>query len=106
MKTATFQNAAGPGRGAAPDVLVSAQWLEAHLHDPGVRVVEVDVSRLAYDEWHIDGAVLWNIYPTSRTPTTGWSTPPRCSGSWPGAGIGPGLDGVSATDTRRPWVSG
>ncbi len=36
--------------------------LEAHLHDPTVRVVEVDVSRLAYDEWHIDGAVLWNVY--------------------------------------------
>ena len=62
MKTATFQNEAAPDRDAAPEVLVSAQWLEAHLHDPGVRVVEVDVSRLAYDEWHIDGAVLWNIY--------------------------------------------
>jgi thiosulfate/3-mercaptopyruvate sulfurtransferase len=24
--------------------------------------VEVDVSRAAYDEWHIDGAVLWNVY--------------------------------------------
>jgi thiosulfate/3-mercaptopyruvate sulfurtransferase len=27
-----------------------------------VRVVEVDVSTAAYAEWHIDGAVLWNIY--------------------------------------------
>jgi thiosulfate/3-mercaptopyruvate sulfurtransferase len=36
--------------------------VEAHLHDPAVRVVEVDVSRLSYDEWHIDGAVLWNVY--------------------------------------------
>jgi 3-mercaptopyruvate sulfurtransferase SseA len=25
-------------------------------------VVEVDVSGLGYDEWHIDGAVLWNVY--------------------------------------------
>jgi thiosulfate/3-mercaptopyruvate sulfurtransferase len=25
-------------------------------------VVEVDVSPAAYDEWHIDGAVLWNVY--------------------------------------------
>jgi thiosulfate/3-mercaptopyruvate sulfurtransferase len=25
-------------------------------------VVEVDVSAAAYDDWHIDGAVLWNIY--------------------------------------------
>lgn len=43
-------------------VLVDPGWLEAHLHDPLVRVVEVDVSRRAYDEWHIDGAVLWNVY--------------------------------------------
>jgi len=43
-------------------VLVNGAWLEAHLHDPAVRVVEVDVSRRAYDDWHIDGAVLWNVY--------------------------------------------
>ena len=43
-------------------VLVDPGWLQAHLHDPLVRVVEVDVSRRAYDEWHIDGAVLWNVY--------------------------------------------
>jgi thiosulfate/3-mercaptopyruvate sulfurtransferase len=43
-------------------VLVDPGWLEAHLHDPSVRVVEVDVSRRAFDEWHIDGAVLWNVY--------------------------------------------
>lgn len=42
--------------------LVDPQWLEAHLSDPGVRVVEVDVSPTAYDEGHIDGAVLWNVY--------------------------------------------
>jgi thiosulfate/3-mercaptopyruvate sulfurtransferase len=43
-------------------VLVDAGWLAAHLHDPAVRVVEVDVSRRAHDEWHIDGAVLWDVY--------------------------------------------
>jgi len=47
---------------ARDDVLVDPAWLQARLHDPAVRVVEVDVSRLAYDEWHIDGAVLWNVY--------------------------------------------
>jgi thiosulfate/3-mercaptopyruvate sulfurtransferase len=59
MTTAT-QQAQGPRTGA--DVLVSAGWLNAHLDDPAVRVVEIDVSKLAYDEWHIDGAVLWNVY--------------------------------------------
>ena len=43
-------------------MLVDPKWLKAHLSDPHVRVVEVDVSATAYDEWHIDGAVLWNIY--------------------------------------------
>ena len=43
-------------------VLVDAAWLDAHLHDPAVRVVEVDVSRRAHDAWHIEGAVLWDVY--------------------------------------------
>ena len=47
---------------AADDVLVQPEWLEEHLDDPAVRVVEVDVSRRAHDEWHIDRAVLWNVY--------------------------------------------
>jgi thiosulfate/3-mercaptopyruvate sulfurtransferase len=44
------------------DVLVEPDWLEAHLHDPGLRVVEVDVSPAAYGQGHIEGAVLWNVY--------------------------------------------
>jgi thiosulfate/3-mercaptopyruvate sulfurtransferase len=45
-----------------PDVLVDTEWLEKHLHNPGLRVVEVDVSPTAYREGHIPGAVLWNVY--------------------------------------------
>jgi thiosulfate/3-mercaptopyruvate sulfurtransferase len=41
--------------------LADRQWLEAHLHDPGVPVIEVDVSPATYNDWHIDGAVLWNV---------------------------------------------
>ena len=51
-----------PARQPAAGVLVDAAWLEAHLHDPAVRVVEVDVSRRAHDEWHVDGAVFWDVY--------------------------------------------
>lgn len=51
-----------------PDVLVDADWLALHLPDPDLRVVEVDVSRAAYDDWHIDGAVLWNIYSDLKDP--------------------------------------
>jgi len=54
-----------PGTGAAQArgrVLADPAWLEAHLHDPSVRVVEVDVSAVGYGEWHIDGATAWNVY--------------------------------------------
>lgn len=47
---------------AAQRVLVDQHWLAANLAGPRVRVVEVDVSPAAYNDWHIDGAVLWNIY--------------------------------------------
>lgn len=50
------------GNDATDDLLVSAEWLEDHLHDPGLRVIEVDVSNAAFNEGHIEGAVLWNIY--------------------------------------------
>jgi thiosulfate/3-mercaptopyruvate sulfurtransferase len=68
MKTATRKAASGPGQGGGDGVLVDRRWLNAHLSDPGVRVVEVDVSPAAYDEWHIDGAVLWNIYQDLKDP--------------------------------------
>jgi len=50
------------GAATKDGVLVDAPWLAEHLSDPTVRVVEVDVNRAAYDQWHIDGAVLWNLY--------------------------------------------
>ena len=39
------------------DVLVDADWVEAHLDDPGVVLVEVDEDTTAYDKGHIRGAV-------------------------------------------------
>ena len=62
MKTASAKAAFRQRPGASDGVLVHPEWLQAHLSDPHVRVVEVDVSTAAYDNWHIDGAVLWNIY--------------------------------------------
>jgi thiosulfate/3-mercaptopyruvate sulfurtransferase len=39
------------------DVLVDANWVEAHRADPGVVLVEVDEDTSAYDKGHIRGAV-------------------------------------------------
>jgi thiosulfate/3-mercaptopyruvate sulfurtransferase len=44
----------------APGALVDADWARAHLDDPGVRFVEVDVDTTAYDQSHIPGAVGWD----------------------------------------------
>jgi thiosulfate/3-mercaptopyruvate sulfurtransferase len=62
MKTAFEKTAARPAPATGNGVLVDPQWLDAHLLDPRVRVIEVDVSPAAYDAGHVDGAVLWNIY--------------------------------------------
>ena len=45
---------------ATPGALVSADWAQQHLSDPGVRFVEVDVDTSAYEQSHIPGAVAWN----------------------------------------------
>ncbi len=42
---------------AHPDVLVSTDWVAAHLADPGVRVVESNEDPLLYPSGHIPGAV-------------------------------------------------
>jgi thiosulfate/3-mercaptopyruvate sulfurtransferase len=45
---------------AKPDVLVSTDWLEEHLQDDHVRIIEVDEDTSAYDKGHIPGSVSWN----------------------------------------------
>ncbi|HZS79348.1 MAG TPA: sulfurtransferase [Ktedonobacteraceae bacterium] len=45
---------------AYPEALVDADWVEVHLHDPNVRLVEVDVDTKAYEQGHIPGAVAFN----------------------------------------------
>jgi len=41
----------------AKDVLVETEWLEAHLGDDSLRIVEVDENPALYAEAHIPGAV-------------------------------------------------
>jgi thiosulfate/3-mercaptopyruvate sulfurtransferase len=45
---------------ASDRVLVDADWAQAHLTDPSVRFVEVDVDTTAYNQGHIPGAVGWD----------------------------------------------
>ncbi|MBO0808368.1 MAG: sulfurtransferase [Actinobacteria bacterium] len=39
------------------DVLVDADWLEAHINDPGLVIAEVDEDTSAYDKGHIRNAI-------------------------------------------------
>jgi thiosulfate/3-mercaptopyruvate sulfurtransferase len=39
------------------DVLVDADWVQAHLDEPGIVLVEVDEDTSAYEKGHIRGAV-------------------------------------------------
>jgi thiosulfate/3-mercaptopyruvate sulfurtransferase len=43
-----------------PEVLVDAEWVEAHAGDPNVRLIEVDVDTKSYAQGHIPGAVAFN----------------------------------------------
>src|SRR3954467_5124093 len=41
----------------AKEVLVDTQWVEDHLEDPSIRIVEVDENPALYAEAHIPGAI-------------------------------------------------
>lgn len=45
---------------AHPEALVDAEWVQAHLTDSTVRLIEVDVDTTAYEQGHIPGAVGFN----------------------------------------------
>jgi len=45
---------------AHPEALVDADWVQAHLADPTVRLIEVDVDTTAYEQGHIPRAVGFN----------------------------------------------
>jgi len=46
------------GRGYVhPEVLVNTDWVEAHLKDPDVRIIESNEDQLLYPSGHIPGAV-------------------------------------------------
>ena len=50
------------------DVLVDADWVQAHLDDPGVVLAEVDEDTTAYDKGHIRGAVKLDLKKDLQDP--------------------------------------
>jgi thiosulfate/3-mercaptopyruvate sulfurtransferase len=45
------------GAYAHPEVLVETQWVEDHLNDSGVKVIESDEDILLYEQGHVPGAI-------------------------------------------------
>ena len=46
-----------PTEYAHPEALVETDWLEKHLKDDGIRIIESNEDILLYDTGHIPGAV-------------------------------------------------
>ena len=53
---------------ANPDVLVTTQWVEDHLDDPKVRIVESDEDILLYEIGHIPGAIALDWHTDLQNP--------------------------------------
>jgi thiosulfate/3-mercaptopyruvate sulfurtransferase len=60
MSSAMKPRSAGPSPETASGVLVSTDWVAAHLNSRAVRIVEVDVDTRSYSEGHVPGATGWN----------------------------------------------
>ena len=57
-----------PQEYAHPEKLVSTAWVEEHLDDPGIRIVESNEDALLYDTGHIPGAVQMDWFTTLQDP--------------------------------------
>ncbi len=53
---------------AHPEVLVETDWVEAHLNDPNIRLVESNEDPLLYETGHIPGAVKVDWFTTLQHP--------------------------------------
>ena len=58
-----------PTKYAHPEALVDADWIEKHLSDNDVRIIESNEDILLYDTGHIPGAV--HIDWRTRSPGPG-----------------------------------
>ncbi len=75
---------------AHPDALVDTDWLEQHLDDPQVRVIEVDEDTRAYEKGHIRGALAWNWFTDLHdTPRREYLDPAGLGQLLGQAGVGP-----------------
>jgi len=83
---------------ANPDALVTTEWLERHLGDPRIRILEVALESFVSDQDHLPGATVWGGLCDLRRPR-----PPACPDR---AEVGRVLSRAGVTDTSTVIVYG
>ena len=91
---------------AHPEVLVSTEWVAAHLDDPAVRLVESDEDLLLYEIGHIPGAVKvdW-VTDLNDSLTRDYLDQARMQALLRSKGIGPDTTIVFYGDKNNWWAT-
>ncbi len=96
---------------AQAQVLVEPQWLESHLGDPSLAVVETDVDPGFYQRGHIPGAILWDLHKELEDQVTrDLPSPEQMEGLLSRSGISPDTtivlygDGNNRSATWAFWL--
>ncbi len=91
---------------AHPEVLVSTEWVAAHLDDPAVRLVESDEDLLLYEIGHIPGAVKvdW-VTDLNDSLTRDYLDQARMQALLRSRGIGPDTTIVFYGDKNNWWAT-
>ena len=90
---------------AHPDALVDSDWLEKHLQDPAIRIVESNEDVLLYDTGHLPGAVHIDWRSDLQDDTIrDYITPERFAAVCSKNGITPGTTVVFYGDKSNWWA--
>lgn len=88
-----------------PEVLVSTDWLAAHLEDPAVRVLESNEDVLLYDLGHIPGALKIDWHADLNDPVVrDYLAPAQFEALVRRLGIGPETTVVFYGDKNNWWA--
>ncbi len=90
---------------AHPEALVTADWVQAHLDDPKVRIVETDEDAALYFQEHIPGAVEigWHLHLQDQL-TRDYIDTARFEALCSAAGIGNDTTVVFYGDNSNWWA--
>src|SRR3954453_22449321 len=90
---------------AHPDALVETEWLEKHLTDPDLRIVESNQDVLLYDTGHISGAVHIDWRADLQDPgVRDYITPEKFAELCSCNGIGPNTTCIFYGDKANWWA--